>query len=118
MIPLALPAVDSLARSPESLIVTLGTAGRAKQAISTKNHGLFCAEGVSLAGLFRRWNDTELSKGIPSGDVHPFHEQVAEHPDLRDCGRDGQEIVDVRAKVRNQERREHVHQVGDAPYDQ
>jgi hypothetical protein len=34
------------------------SAARVKQAVSTKKHGLFRAQGVLLSGLFRRWNDT------------------------------------------------------------
>jgi hypothetical protein len=54
-----------------------------------KKHGFFCAQGLLLAGLFSPWNDTALFESTPSGDFHPFHEQVSEHPDLRNRGRDG-----------------------------
>lgn len=50
--------------------------------------------------------------------LHTFHEQVEHHRDFRDCAGDDDEGVNLLAEVGNQERREQIHDVADAPYDQ
>src|SRR5665648_1211665 len=46
---------------------------------------------------------------------HPDQEQVYDHPDLCDRGRDGDEGGDLLGEVGDQERGEHVHEVAGAP---
>lgn len=49
---------------------------------------------------------------------HADHEQVDDHADFGDCGRDGNERVDRLAGAGNQERRERTHEVAGAPDDE